>query len=220
MSGRNRLIDSAAYSYMLETVHRDDEHLATLREETAKLPEGSMQISPDQGQLMGLLCRAIGAERAIEVGVFTGYSALCVARALPANGTLVACDVSVEYTSVARRAWQRAGVADRIDLRIGPAADTLDSMLDSGEAGTYDFAFVDADKANYPIYYERCLELLRPGGLLLVDNALWGGRVADPAESSASTRAIRTVNERAGSDERVEVALLPVGDGLLIVLKR
>lgn len=178
-----------------------------------------MQISPDQGQFMAMLVKLIGVRRAIEVGVFTGYSSLCVARSLPADGLLVACDTSVEFTDIARRYWERAGVAGKIDLRIGPALETLERMIRSGESGTFDLAFIDADKANYPRYFERCLQLLRRGGLVLVDNALWGGHVADPARDDDITSTMRKLNARVGRDDRVDVSLLPIGDGLLFARK-
>lgn len=219
MSRSNAFISSELYDYVVSTTLRDDDVLADLRAETAQFPEAAMQISPDQGQFMGLLAGLVGASRAIEVGVFTGYSSLCVARALPDDGLLVACDVNVEYTQVARRFWKRAGVSGKIDLRIGPAIETLDAMIGDGESGTYDLAFIDADKGNYARYYERCLQLLRTGGLMMVDNALWGGRVADPAHTGAITSVMRDLNGMAGRDNRVEVTLLPIGDGLLLARK-
>ena len=219
MANRNAFIAPELYDYILSATLREDALLAELREETAQLPEGGMQISPDQGEFMGLLVKLVGVTRAIEVGVFTGYSSLCVARALPDDGLLVACDISVEYTDIARRYWERAGVSGRIDLRIGPAAETLERMIASGEEETYDFAFIDADKGNYPRYYELCLQLLRRGGLLLVDNALWGGQVADPARTDDITSTLRELNTMAGRDSRVEVSLLPIGDGLLLARK-
>ena len=219
MSRDNAFIDARLYEYILSTTLRDDPLLSDLREETSRMSEGRMQISPDQGQFMGMLVKLAGAKRAVEVGVFTGYSSLCVARALPDDGRLVACDISVEYTDIARCYWERAGVAPKIDLRIGPAAETLDRMIHEGESGTFDFAFIDADKANYPEYYERCLRLSRPGGLVLVDNALWGGHVADPTRDDEVTSTLRELNASAGRDDRVEVSLLPIGDGLLLARK-
>ena len=219
MSRDNAFIDPDLYAYVLATTFRDDPLLSDLRAETARMSEGRMQISPDQGQFMAMLVKLIGAKRAIEVGVFTGYSSLCVARSLPVNGLLVACDTSVDYTDVARRYWQRAGVADRIDLRIGPAVETLDRIIREGGSGTFDFAFIDADKANYPRYYERCLQLLRTGGLVLVDNALWGGHVADPERNDVTTSTLRNLNLFAGRDSRVDVSLLTIGDGLLLARK-
>jgi predicted O-methyltransferase YrrM len=179
-----------------------------------------MQIAPEQGQFMALLVRLLGARRCLEVGVFTGYSTLAVALALPPEGRVIACDISAEYTAIARRHWDAAGVAGRIELRLGPAADTLDALLAAGGAGSYDFAFIDADKPAYPAYYERCLALLRPGGLIAVDNTLWGGAVADPADQEADTRAIRAFNGRLHGDARVDLSLAPIGDGLSLARKR
>jgi predicted O-methyltransferase YrrM len=219
MSLQNGFIPPELYEYILSSTLRPDPLLEELRAETASHPMARMQISPDQGQFMALLTRLIGATRAIEVGVFTGYSSLCVARELPPDGLLVACDVSDEFTGVARRYWDRAGVSDRIDLRIGPAADTLEGLIADGQGDGFDLAFIDADKESYPTYYERCLELVRPGGLVLVDNALWGGTVTDP-ESEGKARIMRGVNAHAGADERVDVSLLAIGDGLLLARKR
>jgi caffeoyl-CoA O-methyltransferase len=169
---------------------------------------------------MALLVELLGVKRALEVGVFTGYSSLAVALAMPPEGRLIACDVSEEYTSVARRYWARAGVAGKIDLRLGPALETLDKLLAEGRAGGFDFAFVDADKPNYLGYYERCLELLRPGGLLAIDNVLWGGEVANPKVKDVDTKAIRVLNDKAAKDERISLSLLPLGDGLTLARKR
>jgi predicted O-methyltransferase YrrM len=220
MSVRTLNVDGRLYDYLLAVSVREPRALAQLREETQQLPNSGMQISPEQGQLMRLLVETIGARRCLEVGVFTGYSSLSVALALPPGGRLVACDVSVEYTDIARRYWRLAGVEDRVELRLGPAIATLDELLASGEGGRFDFAFIDADKENYLGYYERSLELLRPGGLLLIDNVLWSGRVADPQDQSASTRAIRALNERIHGDERVSPSLVPIGDGVFLVRKR
>jgi predicted O-methyltransferase YrrM len=220
MSVRTLNVDARLYDYLLAVSVREPRALAQLREETQHLPNSGMQISPEQGQLMRLLVESIGARRCLEVGVFTGYSSLSVALSLPQGGRLVACDVSVEYTDIARRYWRLAGVEDRIDLRLGPAIATLDELLAAGDRGRFDFAFVDADKENYLGYYERSLELLRPGGLLAIDNVLWSGRVADPEDQSASTLAIRALNERIHGDERVSASLVPIGDGLFLVRKR
>ncbi len=194
--------------------------LAELRAETAKLPMAIMQISAEQGRLMEVLARSLGVKRAIEVGVFTGYSSICVARALPPDGKLVACDVSEEWTAVARRYWAEAGVAEKIELRLAPASETLAAMLEAGEGGGYDFAFIDADKEGYPGYYEQCLELLRPGGMLALDNAFMGGRVFDGESPSEGARVVRALTEAIFRDERVEPALVPIGDGLLLARKR
>jgi predicted O-methyltransferase YrrM len=220
MSVRTVNVDARLYDYLLAVSVREPRALEQLREETRQLPNSGMQISPEQGQLMRLLVELIGARRCLEVGVFTGYSSISVALGLPEGGRLVACDVSVEYTDIARRYWRLAGVDDRIELRLGPALATLDGLLAAGERGRFDFAFIDADKENYLGYYERSLELLRPGGLLAIDNVLWSGRVADPQDQSASTLAIRALNELIHGDERVSGSLVPIGDGLFLVRKR
>jgi predicted O-methyltransferase YrrM len=199
---------------------RDTDVKRWLREETARLPGATMQIAADQGQLMALLARAIGARIAVEVGTFTGYSALCVAEALPPTGKLHACDVSEEWTRIGRRYWNEAGVADRIELHIGPGERALDELIAAGLAGHVDMAFIDANKTEYDIYYERCLMLLRPRGLLLIDNVLWGGAVADPDDHTADTLALRALNAKLRDDQRIDLGLLPVGDGMTIALKR
>ena len=191
-----------------------------LREETASLDEASMQIGADQGQFMGLLVEIMGARNALEVGTFTGYSALAVALALPDDGRLVACDVSEEWTAIARRYWEEAGVAHKIDLRLAPALETLEGLLAEGCAGTFDFAFIDADKEGYDAYYERALELMRTGGLIALDNTLWEGKVVDPAVADGDTQAIRAMNAKLAGDARVTLSLLPVGDGLTLARKR
>lgn len=220
MSIGNPYISPELYEYILATTRQEDDLGRDLREETARLPESNMQISPDQGQFMGMLVKLMDATRIIEVGVFTGYSSLCMARAMRDGGTLVACDISVDYTDVARRYWARAGVADRIDLRIGPAVDTLDGLIREGRVGEFDLAFIDADKENYPGYYKRCLSLLRAGGLVILDNILWGGRVVDPADSGRQTSILRDLAAEVGRDGRVaDVTLLPVADGLLMARK-
>ena len=194
----------------------------SLREETQReLGRWSaMQVSPEQGAFMALLIKLTGTRRAIEVGTFTGYSALRVAEALPADGRLVACDVSAEWTAIGRRHWAAAGVADKIDLKLAPAVETLDTLIAQGESDAFDFAFIDADKENYDAYYERCLTLLRPGGTLAIDNVLWGGRVVDAEHTDAATVAIRALNEKAREDGRVQAAMLPIGDGLTLAVKR
>lgn len=206
--------------YILQTTLRDDAVLRDLREETARMPQAGMQTGADQVQFLQLLVRLIGAKRCIEVGVFTGYSALGVALALPADGTILACDVSEEYTSVARRYWSRAGINTKIDLQLAPATQTLDRKIAAGEAGSYDFAYIDADKPGYDGYYERCLRLIRPNGLISIDNVLWSGDVADPSVADESTQALRDLNAKVGRDERVDATLLPIGDGLMVVRKR
>ena len=207
------------YDHVLATYLRDDELLKQLREETANLEFGRMQIAPDQGQFMAMLVRMLGARQALEIGVFTGYSSLCVARALGQGGNLIACDVSEEWTAVARRYWAEAGVAERIDLRLAPATETLDRLIAEGRSGAFDFAFIDADKLNYDAYYERCLTLVRAGGLIVVDNVLWGGSIIDPEDVSADTEAIRALNAKIGKDQRVQAVLLSIGDGLTLALK-
>jgi predicted O-methyltransferase YrrM len=220
MSTRSIGLDERLYAYLLEASLRDTPLLARLRAETAALPMARMQISPEQGQFLALLVELTGARRLLEIGSFTGYSALCMAGALPEDGRLLCCDMSEEWTDIARRYWAEGGVADRIELRLAPALQTLDALLEGGEAGRFDFAFLDADKEHYPQYYERCLELLRPGGLLAVDNTLWSGSVADPGNTEETTEAIRALNLRARDDERVSLSLLPVGDGLSLIRKR
>lgn len=213
-------IESAVADYVDGNWLREPPLRRRLREETAKMPGAGMQISAHQGQQIGLLSRAIGARRAVEVGTFTGYSSLCIAEALPADGKLWCCDVSADWTKVARRYWKEAGVDSRIELTIGPARDTLDWLLAQGLTGQLDLAFIDADKESYDTYYERCLKLVRPGGLILVDNVLWGGSVADPADVDADTKAIRALNAKLKSDERVDLVLFAVGDGMTCALKR
>ena len=220
MSTRTTSMDDRLYDYLLTVSVREPSVLADLRAETARLPNAGMQISPEQGQLMRLLVELIGARRCIEIGVFTGYSSTCVALALPDDGRIVACDVSEEYTNVARRYWRLAGVEQRIALRLGPALATLDELLAAGQAASFDFAFIDADKENYLAYYERSLELLRSGGLLAVDNVLWEGSVADPSDQRPSTLAIRALNAHVARDERVSSSLVPIGDGLFLIRKR
>ena len=216
MSNRTLQLDDRTYEYLLAHSLREDPRLAALRAETASHPRVNMQIAPEQGQFMQMLARLCGARRAIEVGVFTGYSSLAVMLAMPDDARLLALDVSEEYTAVARRHWQAAGVADRIELVLAPARDTLDARLAEGEAGQYDFAFIDADKTGYLGYYERLLKLLRPGGLILVDNTLWDGEVANPDNREAETEALRAFNDALHRDPRIDLALLPVGDGLTL----
>ncbi|OUL28627.1 class I SAM-dependent methyltransferase [Nostoc sp. 106C] len=220
MSKRTIGLDEQLYSYLLSVSLREPEILQKLRQETAKHPRGTMQISPEQGQFMRLLIQLIGAKKTLEVGVFTGYSSLSVALALPADGKIIACDVSEEFTAIARRYWQEARVAEKIDLRLAPALETLDELLATGQAKTFDFAFIDADKENYDAYYERSLQLIRPGGLIAIDNVLWSGRIADPHIQDESTQAIRALNQKLRNDERVTLSLIPIGDGLTLALKR
>lgn len=219
MTAKSAFVDPAIQEYIVATVVREHPILRELREETSRRPQARMAIGPEQGQFMQLLARAIGARRYLEVGVFTGYSSLAMALALPEGGYILACDVSEEFTSVARRYWEAAGVSGKIDLRIGPALETL-ATLRANNVEPFDVAFIDADKANVGEYYERALELVRPGGFVLVDNVLWDGAVLDPSASEPETQALRAVNSKAGRDDRVDVALVPVCDGLLIARKR
>jgi len=220
VSSRTIPLTDALWKYLVDVTVSEPPVLANLRAETAGMRGAGMQISPEQGQFMALLVELIGAKRAVEVGVFTGYSSLRVALALPADGKLLACDVSEEYTNVARRYWQEAGVSDKVELCLAPALVTLDERLKRGEHGTYDFAFIDADKGNYTGYYQRCLDLLRPGGLVAIDNTLWSGKVADPSVQDEDTVAIRALNELVAADPRVSSSLVPIGDGLLLARKR
>jgi predicted O-methyltransferase YrrM len=219
MTAKSTFVDRAIQEYIIATVVREDPLLRELREETAQRPNARMAIGPEQGQLMALLARTIGARCYLEIGVFTGYSSLTMALALPADGRVVACDVSEEFTAVARRYWAAAGVADKIDLRIAPALETL-ARLRHERVAPFDMAFIDADKENVDAYYEHSLELVRPGGLILVDNVLWGGSVVDSSDDDPDTRALRAISEKVGRDERVDATLLPVCDGLLIARKR
>jgi len=205
--------------YIREVTLREPEPLKRLREETEDHPRASMQTSPEQGQFLHLMARVLGAKKTLEVGVFMGYSSTWVALALPAAGRVVACDVSEEYTSRARRTWNEAGVEDKIDLRIAPALDTLDRLIADGGSGTFDFAFIDADKTNYANYYERALTLLRAGGLVAIDNVLWDGTVVDPNDHDPDTEAIRTFNRKVHADSRVAVSMATMGDGLTLACK-
>ena len=213
-------IDGALADYVDANWLRESPLKRRLREETAKLPQAGMQISAHQGQQIAWLARAVGARRAVEVGTFTGYSSLCLAEALPADGKLWCCDVSEQWTGIARRYWKEAGVESRIELTIAPALKTLDGLLAQGLAGQLDLAFIDANKDGYDAYYERCLKLVRPGGIVLIDNVLWGGSVANLADTDADTQAIRALNAKLKADERVDLALFAVGDGMTCALKR
>ena len=220
MANRNTALDDELRAYLVAHSARETAAQAGIREATRSHPAAGMQIGPEQAQFLGLLVKLIGARRAIEIGVFTGYSALAVALALPDDGHLLACDISDEYTRVGRPFWEKAGVASKIDLQLGPALATLDARLAAGEAGQYDFAFIDADKSGYDAYYERCLVLLRPGGLIAIDNVLWGGRVAQPAAGDTDTEALRSLNAKIYRDERVDAVMLPIADGLTLARKR
>ncbi len=220
MTRRTLHLSEELYDYVLDVSLREPPLLRRLREETAPLKMARMQIGPDQGQFMALLVELMGARNTLEVGTFTGYSALVVALALPQDGSLVTCDISEEWTAIARRYWEEAGVAHKIDLRLAPALKTLDGLLAEGRAGTFDFTFIDADKESYDAYYERALELTHTGGLITLDNTLWEGKVADPQVTDADTEAIRAINTKLAGDERVTLSLLPVGDGLTLARKR
>ncbi|HEX8998397.1 MAG TPA: class I SAM-dependent methyltransferase [Blastocatellia bacterium] len=220
MSNQFLALSEVLYAYILNNSLREPEVLRRLREETeATNPHAIMSISPVQGQFMMLLLKLIGAAKTLEVGVFTGYSSLCTALTIPENGRIYACDVSEEWTSVARRYWAEAGVADKVTLKLAPAVETLDALLAEGHAGTFDFAFIDADKSNYDAYYERALKLVRKGGLLVFDNMLWYGKVADESVTDADTVALRALNAKLHQDERVFASLIGVGDGMNLAIK-
>ena len=220
MTSKSIGLPDDVYDYVLAHGVREPAILGRLREETAAHPMAQMQIEPLQGAIFRLLVELLDARSYVEVGTFTGYSSLAVALAMPADGRLVCCDVSEEYTNVARRYWAEAGVADRVDLRIGPGVDGLDALLAEGRENTFDLAFIDADKKSYPDYYERCLRLVRPGGVVALDNVLWGGEIADMTKQDRDTLALRAVNEIVRDDERVTVVLLPVADGMTLARKR
>ena len=206
-------------SYIKSVSVREPEVLVKLREETAKLPMAIMQIAPEQGQFMSLLVQLLGVKKTLDIGVFTGYSSLVVALALPDDGKVVACDINEDCTAIASRYWQAAGVAHKIDLRLAPALETLEQLIAEGQSNSFDFAFIDADKRNYDNYYEKCLKLIRPGGLIAIDNVLWSGKVADPSDSDKRTIAIREFNQKLHQDSRVQISLVPIADGLTLALK-
>jgi predicted O-methyltransferase YrrM len=220
MTNRTLPLDDRLYRYLLDHSLRETPLMHELRELTARHEMARMQIAPEQGQFMALMVELLGARRIIEIGTFTGYSALCLAQAMPEDGRLICCDLNKEWTAIAQDFWARAGVAARIDLRIGPALETLDALIEAGDAGRFDMAFIDADKTNYHHYYERCLTLLRPGGLVMFDNTLWGGAVADTDEQDEDTRALRDLNRLLHRDERVGLSLVPIGDGLTLARRR
>jgi predicted O-methyltransferase YrrM len=219
MSNQTLGLPASIADYLRSVSLHEPEILIKLRQETAHHPMSQMQIAPEQGQFMALLVQLMGAKKTLEVGVFTGYSSLSIALALPADGRIIACDISEEYTAIARRYWQAAGVAEKIDLRIAPALETLDHLLATGHAGTFDFAFIDADKGNYEGYYERSLQLTRTGGLIAIDNVLWSGKVADVEIQDNQTNKIREFNQKLHSDSRVQISMVPIADGLTLALK-
>ena len=219
MSNKTLSLNNSLYEYILSVSLRDPEVLARLRAETLQQPMSMMLSAPEQGQFLALLAQLIGARKCLEIGVYTGYSTLWVALALPHDGSVLACDVSEKWTAIARRYWEEAGVAERIDLQLAPALETLDRLLAADQAGSFDFAFIDADKENYPYYYERTLQLLRPGGLMVIDNTLWSGAVADTSRQDPETSAIRALNDLVHADDRVQMSLLPVADGLTLARK-
>ncbi len=219
MSNRSLNLDDTLYQYLLDHSLREHPVQLGLREATRSHQAAGMQISPEQGQFMALLVKLLGVRRAIEIGVFTGYSALSVALALPDDGYLLACDISDDYTRIGKPFWRDAGVSHKIDLQLAPALDTLDQRLSAGEAGQYDFAFIDADKVSYDAYYERCLQLLRPGGLIAIDNVLWSGAVAQPSQEP-DTQALQALNRKLHADTRIDLSMLPLGDGLTLARKR
>lgn len=220
MSNRTINLDDRVYQYLLDHSVRETDLQRRLRERTAQLEMSRMQIAPEQGQFMALLVELTGAKRIIEVGTFTGYSALCMALSMPEGGEVICCDLNEEWTDIAREFWKEAGVEDRIHLHLAPALTTLDGLIDQGRAGGFDLAFIDADKTNYDNYYERCLKLVRPGGLLMFDNTLWSGAVADSEDQEDDTRALRALNDKLHSDDRVSISMVPIGDGLTLARVR
>ena len=220
MSDETLNLTPELYEYLKSVSLREPDVLVRLRKETSRHPRAAMQISPEQGQFMSLLVKLLGVQKVLEIGVFTGYSSTIVALALPDDGQITACDIDEDFTSIAQRYWQEAGVSQKINLNLAPALETLNKLLDQGAEATYDMAFIDADKCNYPNYYEPCLRLLKPGGVLLVDNVLWDGRVADLSINDADTDGIRRLNQLVHEDSRVDMSLIPLGDGLTLVRKK
>jgi predicted O-methyltransferase YrrM len=218
VAGRSIGLSAEIHDYLMEVGVREAAVLHDLRADTATHPQGQMQIAPEEGALLAMLVRLTGATRVLEIGTFTGYSSTAMALALPPGGMVTCCDISEEFTARARQAWHDAGVEERVELRIGPAVETLERLLEDG--ATFDLAFIDADKPSYGAYYEACVALVRPGGLICIDNVLWSGRVADPADTDASTEAIRAINARVAADQRVDVAMVPIADGLTLARVR
>ena len=219
MTRKTLTINDQIYDYLLSVSLKETDVQRELRAETAKQPQAMMQISPDQGQFMALLVKLMDAKKIIEIGVFTGYSSLCMALAMPDDGRIVACDINKEYTDIARRYWQKAGVADKIELILAPAIQTLDQLLANGEQESYDFVFIDADKPEYPNYYEQSLQLIRPSGLIVIDNVLWYGKPAEPDEKDKDTQAIREFNQKLFNDKRVQISMLTIADGVTLAMK-
>jgi predicted O-methyltransferase YrrM len=220
MSSLSYAIEDDIYRYLIDNSVREPNVLAELRQETLKLPNHNMQISPEHGQFMGLLVRATGAKRAVEVGTYTGYSSIAVAQALPSDGKLICCDISKDYTDIARKYWKKAGVEQKVELRLGPGVQTLDGLIKEGKSGTIDFSFIDADKPGYDNYYERLLTLTRPGGLILLDNIFQGGRILEASSTREGTVAMQALNKKLHADERVHLSMLPIGDGVTLCLKK
>ncbi len=220
ISNKFTALNEPLYKYFVQHSVREPEVLSRLREETSRLEMSVMQISPEQGQFLSLLIKLLNVQRAIEVGVFTGYSSLAVAMSLPEDGLLVACDINKEWTDMARRFWKEADVEKKIQLKLGPAVTSLQALVDSGEQNQFDYAFIDADKTNYRNYYELCLTLVKPGGIILIDNVLWGGAVIDDSDQSEDTIAIRELNEFILNDTRIDLSMLPLADGLTLIRPR
>ena len=220
MSSSTIGLSSELRKYMLDVSFRDDEILRQLREETLILKEAQMQISPEQGAFLSILTKLLNAKKTLDIGVFTGYSSLVVARELPDDGLVVACDTSIEWTSIAKKYWKLAGVDNKIDLHLAPAIETLEKLIEDGRESTFDFSFIDADKINYQSYYENSLILVKPGGIIAVDNVLWSGQVIDEADFEPATRAIRSFNEKLYQDDRVSISMVPIGDGLTLAYKK
>ena len=220
MSSSTIGLNNELRKYMLDVSFRDDKILRRLREETLTLKEAQMQISPEQGALLSILTKILNAKKTLDIGVFTGYSSLVVARELPNDGLIVACDTSIEWTSIAKKYWKLAGVDNKVDLHLAPAIETLEKLIEDEQGSTYDFSFIDADKINYQWYYEHSLTLVQPGGIIAVDNVLWSGQVIDESDSEPATRAIRSFNEKLFQDDRVSISMVPVGDGLTLAYKK